>query len=548
MMEEEFLNKFRECTGGKFDSVLKLSSAVYKQSTFHLYLEFIAEYDVFKDITDEDRKIIDDAMDKIFPKETNSEFSVSYEIKPTHADKTSILNTTLGFLAKTNTFLSKYVERNSDSLKINLDPREIELTFELSTPNFLIFKSSNIVERLQNYLEHKFIQGFLINSEEIEMSAEELSENTSSLYETEEEEGENRTIEYKCKDLVFARFKVTSVSNRAKFIMDAKPPVNPQNYLESESIFCGKISDFTITRYKNKNFNPDEPGSEPEEKVRANFILNDTTGKINCVIFIKNNNQFKKVNLIHDDEEVVCIGSVSEYNGKMSYSVSAIFNADINYDSIVLDYVRPTPKKYKTVFPQPYKYEKVSSTLVDDTNPEINTDSDYFRNKTFVVFDTECTGKSVNDDEIIEIGAIKVVDGIVTESFETLINPGIHIPDELTEKVHHISDDMVADKPSIYDVLDDFYLFTRGAILVGHNINQFDYPFVNKYMQKVKFRFDNDTVDTLVLARKWLAAESQKFDLATLTKLLSLTNESAHRALSDVIATFELLQVLSHRM
>lgn len=547
MMEEEFLKRFSECTEGKFDNFLRLSSAVYQQSTFHLSLEFIAEYDKIKEISESDREIIDEAIDKIFPKEEGSEFSVSYEIKPTHADVISIQNTVINFINKSNSFLAKYIEHAPGSMEIKLDPREIEVIFSLPTSSFLMFTSTKINEKLQYFLEHKFVQGFLISAvEDKSIPAENLK--GSDLYETEVSEGENRTIEYICKDSVFSRIRISSITKRARFIMDAELPENPRNFSESETVFCGKISDFTITRYKNKNFNPDEPGDEPEEKVRANFTLDDTTGKINCVIFIKNNTQFKKVNLIHDGEEVVCLGIVSQYNGKYSFSVSAIFNADINYDSIVLDYVKPTPTKYKTVFPEPYKYEHVSNSLVDVVNPEINTDSDYFRNKTFVVFDTECTGKSVIDDEIIEIGAIKVVNGKVTESFETLINPGIHIPDELTEKIHHISDDMVADKPSIYDVLDDFYLFTRGAVLVGHNINQFDYPFVNKYMQKVKFRFDNQTVDTLVLARKYLSSQTQKFDLATLTKLLSLTNESAHRALSDVIATFELLQVLSKRM
>lgn len=547
MMEEEFLKRFSECTEGKFDNFLRLSSAVYQQSTFHLSLEFIAEYDKIKEISESDRELIDDAIDKIFPKEEGSEFSVSYEIKPTHADVISIQNTVINFINKSNSFLAKYIEHAPGSMEIKLDPREIEVIFSLPTSSFLMFTSTKINEKLQYFLEHKFVQGFLISAvEDKSIPAENLK--GSDLYETEVSEGENRTIEYICKDSVFSRIRISSITKRARFIMDAELPENPRNFSESETVFCGKISDFAITRYKNKNFNPDEPGDEPEEKVRANFTLDDTTGKINCVIFIKNNTQFKKVNLIHDGEEVVCLGIVSQYNGKYSFSVSAIFNADINYDSIVLDYVKPTPTKYKTVFPEPYKYEHVSNSLVDVVNPEINTDSDYFRNKTFVVFDTECTGKSVIDDEIIEIGAIKVVNGKVTESFETLINPGIHIPDELTEKIHHISDDMVADKPSIYDVLDDFYLFTRGAVLVGHNINQFDYPFVNKYMQKVKFRFDNQTVDTLVLARKYLSSQTQKFDLATLTKLLSLTNESAHRALSDVIATFELLQVLSKRM
>lgn len=546
MYEELFLEKFEDVTNHKFDGIIKLSGVTYYQSKFLLHLDFISEYEKFQNIQESDREELDKALSIIFPKDKDSQFTYEYEIHSTHADDTSVYNLITKFFGKTNEMILKYLNHNPDALKILMNKYEIEITFTLETPLFCMLSSSPLKDRLKYYLEHNFMQDFLISVNEIKVELDNDESVNATFIETSAESGNIRAIDYICKDKVFSKFNILSITKRAQFIIDAKPN-HSSDRLDSEIVLCGKISNFAMNKYKNKNYGPEFP-DEPEEKIRVNFMLDDTTGKMNCVVFPSPKSrtyksQLQTLNLLHDGEEVVCIGSISDYNGNVSYSVAAIFNADIDYNSIVLDYVKPTPKSYKLIFPEKFTYERVAS-LLEDESTTFNTNTALFKDKTYVIFDIECTGKNVMQDEIIEIAAIKVVNGKETESFKTFVNPKIHIPDELTEKVHHISDDMVKNEPTIDEVLDDFYLFTRNSILVGHNIDQFDYPFVNKYMQKAQYKFNNPTFDTLVMSRKLFANETNKFDLASLVKHFNLDNDSPHRAFSDVCATFDVMKVI----
>ncbi|MEG1529967.1 MAG: 3'-5' exonuclease, partial [Clostridia bacterium] len=156
----------------------------------------------------------------------------------------------------------------------------------------------------------------------------------------------------------------------------------------------------------------------------------------------------------------------------------------------------------------------------------------YFEGNTYVVFDLETTGLNIENSEIIEIAACKVVDGNVTETFQTLVNPETSISAEISN-ITNITDDMVANSPVFNAVLPDFYKFTRDAVLVGHNIVSFDFPFITKYAEKVGYNFDNDLVDTLTLAQKYLP-ECKVKKLEALTKKFGISHANAHRAMADV--------------
>lgn len=544
MEEEKFYQEFKEITKSRFEGIIKLSSATYYESRMLLHLDFIADANNISNITDEDKDIINSALNIIFQKTDNSAFKFEYEIHSTFADKTSIMQRIARYFRKTNETILRFI--NEDNVSITLNPYEIEIEFSFITPIYLMFTTGNIAKELKSDLEHSYIPNFLFKVDEVKGSLEETISQGLSVIETTSNTLEDRTVKFICKDKLYSIFKIMSITKNAKYIIDAKVNENPNQGFVDEA-FCGKITNYSIGKFKNKNYDPNDVSKGPEEKYKVNFILDDTTGKLNCVAFPKNEPQLKALNLIHEGEEVVCLGSLKNFEGKLSYAISAIFNADIDYDSIVLDYVKPTPKRYKVVFPKPFKYDRVASLIEQDTEL-IDTNSEFFKNKTFVIFDIECTGKNVLDDEIIEISAIKVVNGEETESWSTLINPKIHIPDMLTEKIHHISDDMVKNQPTIDEVIDDFYLFTRDAILVGHNIDQFDYPFVNKYMQKAKYKFDNQTIDTLVLSRKFFREETDKFDLTSLTKHFGLDNDSPHRGFTDTLVTYDILKILGKRI
>ena len=95
----------------------------------------------------------------------------------------------------------------------------------------------------------------------------------------------------------------------------------------------------------------------------------------------------------------------------------------------------------------------------------------------YTVFDLETTGFNPARCKIIEISALKVRNNTVTDVYSTLINPEMHIPSEAT-KTNHITDEMVKNAPTIKEEFDKFLDFIGNDILIGHNIDSFDYNMI----------------------------------------------------------------------
>ena len=111
----------------------------------------------------------------------------------------------------------------------------------------------------------------------------------------------------------------------------------------------------------------------------------------------------------------------------------------------------------------------------------------------------------------------------------------------------HIDNLMVADAPAINDVIPDFFKFAQDSILVGHNIFGYDFPLIKIYADKLGYVFNNEMRDTLVLARQYLSG-LKSFSLESLSKEFGISHENAHRAMSDVLATFEVFKIIASKM
>ncbi len=168
--------------------------------------------------------------------------------------------------------------------------------------------------------------------------------------------------------------------------------------------------------------------------------------------------------------------------------------------------------------------------------------SDYV--SSYVVFDLETTGTSPKTEAIIEISALKVVDGKVVDTFSTLVNPEKPISPGATA-VNGITDDMVKNEPTLDIVLPQFNEFIEEYILVGHNIHCFDMKFIWKAAEALFGQtISNDYIDTLPMSRKCLPqlAHHRLVDLAT---YYDIDTAGAHRALQDCIMNqlcFEYMQ------
>lgn len=175
--------------------------------------------------------------------------------------------------------------------------------------------------------------------------------------------------------------------------------------------------------------------------------------------------------------------------------------------------------------------------LVDDEESIIKN-SDYIKNKdSFVIFDVETTGFSSRNDKIIEIGAVKVKNCEIIDSYNILINPLVPLPDEIVN-LTGINDSMLVNQPTIDKVLPDFYDFIKDSILVAHNAN-FDIAFLRNNFNLLGIEFNPPFIDTLELSRiKYPFVRSHK--LSNVAKRLGVSLENAHRAVDDARATGEI--------
>ncbi len=179
----------------------------------------------------------------------------------------------------------------------------------------------------------------------------------------------------------------------------------------------------------------------------------------------------------------------------------------------------------------------VEAYIVDDLNQIASKEKGQTLEDAFVVFDIETTGFSPVKNKIIEIGAVKIEKGEITDHFSVFVNPKVPIPYEIT-KLTGIQDSMVLDAESIEEVLPKFLDFCQGAVLVAHNAN-FDMSFILENCKRQGFSTEYTYVDTLGLARVLLPAQG-KHTLDAVCKTLKISLENHHRAVDDAKATAEI--------
>lgn len=167
---------------------------------------------------------------------------------------------------------------------------------------------------------------------------------------------------------------------------------------------------------------------------------------------------------------------------------------------------------------------------------------DYVKN--YTVFDLETTGIRPDYDSIIEISAVKVMDGSVTDTFSSLVNPGRRIPYGATV-VNGISDEMVEDEPAIDIVFPQFIEFIGEDILVGHNIHSFDMKFIWRAAEELFGQtIGNNYVDTLPMARRSLP-QLAHHKLVDIASYYGISVAGAHRALNDCMMNQQCFELMA---
>lgn len=159
---------------------------------------------------------------------------------------------------------------------------------------------------------------------------------------------------------------------------------------------------------------------------------------------------------------------------------------------------------------------------------------------TFVCIDLETTGLQPKTDKIIEIGAIRVDEGVVTGEWESLVNPERKLEERIVE-LTGIRDEQLAEAKKISELLPDLLAFLGERPLLGHSVN-FDFAFLKRAAAGEKRSFERQGIDTLKIARKYLQ-DLESRSLGALCKHYGIPHK-AHRALDDARATADLYRKL----
>ena len=176
----------------------------------------------------------------------------------------------------------------------------------------------------------------------------------------------------------------------------------------------------------------------------------------------------------------------------------------------------------------------VEGYLVDDMKEIVENSENQSLDGAFVVFDIETTGFSPVKNKIIEIGAVRVENGVITDRMDEFVDPEVPIPFEI-ERLTGINDAMVMGAETIGPVLGRFLEFCRGAVLVAHNAS-FDVGFISHNASVLGYEFHPTVMDTVALARV-LLPNLNRYKLDTVAKALNVSLENHHRAVDDAEAT-----------
>lgn len=424
-----------------------------------------------------------------------------------------------------------YIQKNFPAASAFLESDGISVEMLKSGANFYVdiaageqamFSSGKILDEVSKYLMSGYCGTFYGNVRIVEKEAPD----TSILEEIPEDTEEMEVVEI--RKFPIADYKKIDGGDDYGLLTKAVYMADCHNMDEPYSI-CGDVIYIEEIKYTRHN----EKTGEDEERTRFSITLSDGTGNIRTTYFPKKAT-VEKVREIKIGDKVFLTGANEEYNGYKSFKAQKI-----NFGAPPQGFVpearkgKPVPKFYHTVFPEPY-VDYTQAGLFDDGYKPAD-----LKDNVFVCFDLETTGLNNNPamgkmDKIIELGAVKIIDGEIAEKFSSFIACPERLSKEIIE-LTGIEDSDLIGAPEVDKVLADFYKFTDGAFLVGHNVT-FDYRFVSYYGEKNGYMFDKKQYDTLTLAQEVLRGKLANYKLNTVADYYGFTFNH-HRAFDDACVT-----------
>jgi len=425
-------------------------------------------------------------------------------------DKREIANHTYTTLV--NNFPALTKNFTYDDVKVEINNLSVNISLKLSPSSYDYATSLKREDLVETKLKESFFADFHVtfDKKEDEIEVKDVIANNMELLSS-IKEAEEKTV--------YELSNITDIIGKNEYTLAID--YSKVNSALENVVICGTVTNNQKKTYKRSYTKNGE--TKEIEKVFYSFSIKNGDKVMYCSIFPRQSDELKG-DLIEVGMNVCCFGSFREYNGKFSFNAFSIARCEYKREEIKSGF-KHVNEEYHTVFPEKYiDYEQ--SGLFDAQDKTFDG--------TYVVFDVETTGLDSLKDEIIEIGACKVTNGRIDEIFSTFVKPIKKIPKEITE-LTGITEEMVADAPTINYVLPDFYKFCYGSTLVAHNIS-FDIGFIHNISKRLSYNFDHVLMDTIEMAREKVPG-LKNYKLGTVVEKLGIVLDNAHRAINDATAT-----------
>ncbi len=514
---EELIEKLNKRFGDKYYN-LKLFDVVYDSLNSICTVCFLYPQNC-DEVSTEDREAILQFVKEFFALKGE----VKIKFKKSFLDEQLIKKEVKNYFEQEHKGITPYIHMDDISSK-NTD-LNVDVEIKLNDDVLSMIDEVSIRQKLVAYLTKRFIASFNI----------EFKENQTQL-------PDEINVEdiYVPSTKAVVRYEVNLI--KKVFGGDITPkPEYIKNITKPKMsvILAGKVSNFA-----RKTFQIKKGKRKGQEKALYTFTLKDDT-PIDCVYFCPKSNE-KTMNSISENSQslmLLFVGDVkmgltdrlTYYIKKMSIC-SPVERIEVENKEETLEEILANHKQI--IFP-----ESIESSSQDTLFAEKPIYNDLISSNSIVVFDIETTGLDHNTCEITELGAVKIINGQIRERFWSFVKTKEPIPEDVTA-LTGITNEMISNAPSIKEVIIDFYNYTRGCIISGHNAAGFDMKFIHKAGNQLGLKFDNQIVDTMVLARQ-STIKTANYKLGTIVKALGLTLVDAHRAYNDAHATAEVLLELS---
>lgn len=403
-----------------------------------------------------------------------------------------------------------------DGITVQMLSSGANFHFEIPTGQSSFISTEKVLDGICAFLQKGYCGTFYGSIKTTDMSVAEPTVSEETYEEDTSEQPRFFPIEnYKRIDGVD-----TVIPKTAKYIADV-------DGIENDLTLCGVIEYI-------------EDKESKKGKHYLSLTIADLSGRMRATYFYKKATE-EKIRALQKGDSVVLSGANELYGNSISFTAKKINFGNIPEGTVMEERVgKPVPKTYHTVFPEPYVDFTQSDLFKKVENPKCLTDN------VFVVFDFETTGLINNPamgkmDKIIEFGAVKIVGGEIKEKFSSFV----HCDEPLSEKIKeltNIKDEDLVSAPTVDKIIPDFFKFTNGALLVGHNV-QFDYRFLRYYGEQNGYMFENKTYDTLQMSQSLLAGLLTNYKLDTVADYYGFTFNH-HRAFDDALVTAKVFMEL----